>query len=60
MQDDGAGPSDDELIRFAAKLLGPPLADDEALGETVLQARDLWLLLYRAGRNPPAPGKPPG
>jgi hypothetical protein len=43
-------PSDDELVAFAAKLLsgiGENLEDPELLRETVLEARELWLRLYR-------------
>ena len=44
-------PSDDELIAFAATLLGgrnKTLTDPEVLRETIHGARELWVLLYRA------------
>ena len=44
-------PSDDELIAFAATLLGgrdKTLADPELLRETIHEAHALWVLLYRA------------
>ena len=51
-----SGPTDDELIAFAAELLGHdrPIAEPEGLRETVREARELWVLLYEAHHNPPA------
>ena len=44
-------PDDDELIRFAAQLLGPQLAgDEELLRAAIHEARSVWLLLYRASK----------
>ena len=50
------GPTDDELIAFAAELLGPdrPISEPEGLRETVRDARELWILLYETHHNPPA------
>jgi hypothetical protein len=50
----GSEPSDDELIAFAATLLGgrnERLADPELLRETVTEARELWVTLYQAHRR---------
>jgi hypothetical protein len=60
VEEHGDEPSDDELIRFAAQLLGTGgrrLTDEELLRDTVRDARRLWLLLYDAnhGRQPPQP-----
>lgn len=53
-------PSDDELIAFAAELLGGTnslLAEPELLRDAIHQARDLWATLYRINHDadPPPP-----
>jgi hypothetical protein len=50
-------PTEDDLIRFARDLLGrtdrPP--DEELVRDSVRYARDLWVRLYEANQDPPAP-----
>jgi len=52
-------PTDEELIAFAARLLGTtrPFDDEQLLRETIRAERALWLLLYHAshGVDPPTP-----
>lgn len=49
------GPSEDDLIAFAARLLsdvGPStLNDGDLLRETVREARELWVKLYEASAD---------
>lgn len=50
MSDERPDPSDDELVAFASELLGGEgknYTDEQTLRETVREARNLWLLLYR-------------
>lgn len=50
MSDERPDPSDDELVAFASELLGGEgknYTDGQTLRETVREARNLWLLLYR-------------
>ena len=50
----GSTPSDDQLIAFAATLLGGRnqiLADPEVLRESVREAHELWLTLYQAAEQ---------
>ena len=47
-------PSEDDLVAFAAELLGRAgqnLADEELLRETVREARSLWTELYRVTKG---------
>lgn len=47
-------PTDDELLAFAQTLLhdlGGGLTAPDVLRESVDQARELWLLLYRVNRD---------
>jgi hypothetical protein len=56
MDSDVAGePSDEELIQFARDLLGGSetgLASPDILPESVREARELWLTLYRITQSP--------
>ena len=48
-------PTEDELVEFAADLLGRDhaISEPEALRQTVREARRLWTLLYRTHHGEP-------